>query len=224
MAFARSALDMRTTIPARPADAKRRHRAIDRSLTDREAAPTRHGESVRRGALLVLAIAAAVALWSSGAFEDPERTVALVRDAGAWGALAFVLAYAFLQPLGVSAHVFGIAAAAIWGGWPAFALALTGATGSAVTSFGYARYVAYDWVQARIPERLRRYESWVVDRGIVGIFVYRLVLFTMIPSQFLMGTLRVRFVPMLIGTVLGFAPTVAVQIFLGEHLWDWIVG
>lgn len=195
---------------------------MDRSLTDPEAAPARRGATLRRGILLVLAIAAAVALWTSGAFQDPERTVAIVREAGPWGALAFVLAYSFLQPLGVSAHVFGIAAAAIWDGWLAFALALTGATGSAVTSFGYARYVAYDWVQARLPARLRKYESWVVDRGLVGIFVYRLVLFTMIPSQFLMGTLRVRFVPMLIGTVLGFAPTVAVQIFLGERLWDWI--
>lgn len=193
-------------------------------MTDSAEAPARRGDHIRRGALLVLAIAAAIALYLSGAYEDPERTVGLVREAGAWGAIAYVVAFAFLQPLGVSAHVFGVAAAAIWGGLPAFGLALAGAVGSACTSFGYARYVAYDFVQERIPERLRKYESWIVDRGLWGIFLYRLITFTMIPAQLLIGTLRVRFLPMLIPTALGFAPTVAVDVFLGGKLWDWLVG
>lgn len=193
-------------------------------MSEPDRAPSRRAGHVRRGVLLVLVVAAGVALYLSGAFEDPERTVGVVRSAGAWGAVAFVLAFAVFQPLGVSGHAFGLAAAAIWGGWPAFALALLGAVGSACVSFGFARYVAYDWVQARIPERLRKYEAWVVDRGLGGMILFRLLTFTTIPAQLLVGTLRVRFGTMVVGTAIGFAPTVAVDVFLGGQLWAWLVG
>ncbi len=133
-----------------------------------------------------------------------------------------MLAFSFLQPLGVSAHVFGVAAAAIWGPAFGFALALTGAVGSACVSFAYGRYVAYEWVQSRITPRLRRYESWVVERGFVGLFLFRLITFTMIPAQLLLGTLRVRWGPMIVATAIGFAPTVAVDILLGDRLWAWL--
>lgn len=171
----------------------------------------------------MLALGAALGLYLSGAFEDPEGTVELIRAAGAWGAIAYVAAFALLQPLGISGHVFGLAAAVIWGGPEGFALALVGAVGSACVSFGYARYVAYDWVQARIPARVRKYEAWVVERGLLGVVVYRLLTFTMHPAQLLMGTLRVRFGTMVLGTTLGFAPAVAIDVFLGGELWSWLV-
>ncbi|MCZ7685655.1 MAG: hypothetical protein M5U28_45505 [Sandaracinaceae bacterium] len=87
-------------------------------MSEPDRAPARRADHVRRGVLLLLAVAAGVTLYLSGAFDDPERTVAVVRSAGAWGALAFVLAFALFQPLGVSGHVFGLAAAAIWGAGP----------------------------------------------------------------------------------------------------------
>ncbi|MCZ7685656.1 MAG: hypothetical protein M5U28_45510 [Sandaracinaceae bacterium] len=91
-------------------------------------------------------------------------------------------------------------------------------------SFGFARYVAFDWVQARIPERLRKYEAWLVDRGLGGMILFRLLTYTTIPAQLLVGTLRVRFGTMVVGTAIGFAPTVAVDVFLGGQLWAWLVG
>lgn len=191
-------------------------------VPDPEAPQARRGW-IRRVVLVVVALAAAAALYWSGAFDDPERAVAVVRDAGLLGALAYLAAFSFLQPLGVSGHVFGVAAAAIWGGPMAFGLALTGAVGSACVSFGYARYVAYDWVQARIPARFRRYETWIVERGLLGMVLVRLLTFTTIPVQLAMGTLRVRFGTMVLGTAIGFAPTVAIDVFLGGRLWDWLV-
>jgi uncharacterized membrane protein YdjX (TVP38/TMEM64 family) len=193
------------------------------ATTEEEAATPRRGEAIRRALLVVLALGAAVALYLSGAFEDPEHTVEVVRAAGAWGAIAYVAAFALLQPLGISGHVFGLAAAAIWGGAGGFALALLGAVGSACVSFAYARYVAYDWVQSRIPARVRKYESWVVERGLLGVVAYRLLTFTMHPAQLLMGTLRVRFGTMVLGTTVGFAPAVAIDVFLGGQLWDWLI-
>lgn len=172
---------------------------------------------------MVLVLTAALALYFSGAFEDPEGTVAMVRAAGAWGAIAYVAAFASLQPLGISGHVFVLAAAAIWAAPQAFALSLLGSVGAACVSFAFARYVAYDWVQARIPARARRYEAWVTERGLLGVIVYRTLTFTMHPAQLLMGTLRVRFGTMLLGTAIGFVPAIAIDVLLGGELWRWLV-
>jgi uncharacterized membrane protein YdjX (TVP38/TMEM64 family) len=196
---------------------------VDDEPKEIEAAPARRVERLRRAALIALALGAAVALYLGGAFDDPERTVLVIRRAGAWGALAYLAAFSLIQPLGVSGHVFTLAAAVVWGGWIGFGLALAGAVASACVSFGYARYVAFEWVQARIPERVREYEKWLVARGLYGVVVYRLLTFTMPPAQLLIGTLRVPFRTMLAGTAIGFVPAVGVDIFLGGELWAWLV-
>lgn len=190
-----------------------------REVTEREEA--RAHEHVRRWLLVLVVIGAALGLYLSGAFDDPAQTVELIRAAGGWGALAYLAAFAILQPLGISGHVFVLAAAAIWAPWVAFTLALAGAVGAACVSFAFARYVAYDWVQARAPARVRKVAAWV-ERGFSGIVAYRLLTFTMHPAQLLMGTLRVRLAPMLLGTAIGFAPAVAIDVFLGGRLWDWL--
>lgn len=144
-----------------------------------------------------------------------------MRDAGAWGAVAYLAAFALLQPFGISGHVFTLAAAVVGGGALGFALALIGALGAASVGFVFARYVAFDWVQARIPQRLRRYESWLVERGLVGVIVFRTLAFTAPPAQLLVGTLR--YPTMLLGTAIGLVPGVAIDIFLGGAVWDWLV-
>ncbi len=194
------------------------------SQVSSEAAKTTTGEKVRRAFLLVLALACAATLYFSGAFDDPERTVAFIRSAGAWGVLVYLAAFAFLQPFGISGHVFTLAAGAIWGAsFGAFGLALLGAVGASCVSFAYARYVAYEWVQKRVPERARKYEKWIVERGLVGMIVFRVLTFTWPPTQLLIGTLRVRFGTMLLGTTLGFAPAIAIDVFLGGRIWAWLV-
>lgn len=172
---------------------------------------------------MVLVLTAAFALYLSGALDDPRGAMEMVRGAGAWGAIAYVAAFALLQPLGISGHAFVLAAAAIWVAPQAFALSLLGSVGAACVSFAFARYVAYEWVQARIPARARKYEAWVTERGLLGVIVYRTLTFTMHPAQLLMGTLRVRFGTMVLGTVIGFMPAVAIDVLLGGELWRWLV-
>lgn len=172
----------------------------------------------------VLAVALAVALWASGAFDDPEATVQLVRDAGAWGVVAYLVAFTVLQPFGISGHAFTLAAAVVWGGAVGFALAMIGALGAASVGFVFARYVAFEWVQARIPARLRRYESWLVDRGLVGVILFRTFTFTAPPAQLLVGTLRIPYSTMIVGTAIGLVPGIAIDIFLGGAVWEWLMG
>ena len=146
-----------------------------------------------RIAAAVAVVALVAGLIASGALDafSLEKTAEWVRSFGAAGFLVFLLAFTCIQPLGVSGHVFVLAAALVWPPWLAFGLSLLGALGSSLVNLGFARWVAFDWVQARIPDRLRRYERWVVDRGLWGVIVFRAITFTMHPAQLLMGVLRV---------------------------------
>ena len=83
---------------------------------------------VRLGVVAMVLVTLASA-WYLGVFArltEPASFAREVVEMGAWGYLAFVLAYAVLQPFGVPGTIFIVAAPLIWP-WPiAFALSMTG--------------------------------------------------------------------------------------------------
>jgi uncharacterized membrane protein YdjX (TVP38/TMEM64 family) len=178
----------------------------------------------RRRVLRLLAAAGVVALVLtlifSGVLDEfsLEKTAQWVRSFGTWGFVVFLLAFTFIQPIGVSGHTFVLAAALVWPPQLAFVLSLVGALGSSLVNVAFARWVAFDWVQARIPERLRKYERWLTERGLWGVIVFRLLTFTMHPAQLLMGVMRVPLPRLILGTLIGFAPIVAVDVWFGGEL------
>ena len=184
----------------------------DRSRTLRLAA---------RGLLVVTLVGLVVWFFASGAHRqvDEEAIRTQIRALGPLGPLAFVLAFCLVQPLGPSGHIFAVAASLVWSPVLAFGLALVGGVGSQVVGFLFYRYVAADWARSRIPERLLAYEARLVERPIRTVSMIRLFTFTAPLVSALLGVSRVRFVPMLIGTTVGLAPTVAFDVlFLTEAL------
>lgn len=161
-----------------------------------------------------------------GFLEDVtiDDIVARVRTAGAWGVVGFILAFTTLQPMGVSAHIFTASAGLIWAPWFAVPIALTGAVASACGCYFFARFVAYDWVRSRLSERLVGYEDWLVERGLWGMIVFRALTYTSQPVMFMMGTTRVAFRTMLLGTIIGFIPMVCLGVFLGGELLRYLAG
>lgn len=177
-------------------------------------------------ALLGITLVLVAALFFSGAFDDfsLERTAALIRGYGPWGVAVYLLAFALLQPLGLSGNMFAVVAGLVWSPWLALPLALLGALGSAMVNVAFARYVAFDWVQARIPPKLRRYERWVTERGLPGVILYRLATFTLHPAQLLIGVLKVPLPRLILGTLIGFIPPVCIGVLLGGELTRWLAG
>ncbi len=160
-----------------------------------------------------------------GGFLDDvtiDDVVARVRSAGTLGVVGFILAFATLQPMGVSAHIFTSSAGLIWAPWFAVPIALTGAVTSACLCYFFARFVAYDWVRSRLSERMIGYEDWLVERGLGGMVLFRALTYTSQPVMFMMGTTRVALRTMLVGTVIGFIPMVCLGVFLGGELLRWI--
>lgn len=188
-----------------------------------EKAPSLVRAKAPRIAVLLMVVLFVCALLFSGVLSDVtiDGIVAQVQGAGAWGVLGFLLAFAGLQPVGVSAHIFTAAAGLIWAPWFAVPIALTGAVLSACVCYAVARFVAYDWVRKRLSDRLLRYEDWLVERGVWGMTLFRALTYTSQPVLFMMGTTRVAFPTMVIGTIIGFIPMVCLGVFLGGELLRW---
>jgi uncharacterized membrane protein YdjX (TVP38/TMEM64 family) len=175
--------------------------------------------------ILGLALLGAVVwLFASGQTQrlDVEVLRDELRNSGGQGMALFVLLFALVQPLGVSGHLFVVAAGLIWPPVVAFALSLAGALLGHGLAFLFYRYVAQEWAQKRVPRRLARYEAALAERPFRSVLVLRILCFTWPLLPLLLGVSRVSFWPMLAATALGISPTLALDVWLGGSLFDWL--
>ena len=182
-----------------------------------------------RGSLLKIGLAAVVAsviawVYVSGAYEqfDPATMRVWFQDAGAWGGVLFIAAYSCLQPFGVNGLVFLLSAPLIWSPTDAFLLNWAGTIGTGLFSFSGARFVARDWIQERLPQRIRRFDDRLRTHGLRTVFLLRLIFYTTPTVQWALGVSRVSFVPFFAGTVLGVAPFTLMTTLVGVRVAAWL--
>lgn len=178
--------------------------------------------NARIAAVAIIVIALLVA-WRAGVFAQVAEPKVLARgivEMGVWGYVAFVVAYALLQPFGVPGTVFIVAAPLIWP-WPiAFALSMIGTMAASVIGFSFARFVARDWVAARIPARFRKYEAALEKNGFQTVFVLRLIFWMPQVLHSFLGVSKVRFWTHFWGSLLGYIPPLFLVSFLGAQMFD----
>jgi uncharacterized membrane protein YdjX (TVP38/TMEM64 family) len=196
----------------------------------------------RRARLLLAAKIGAVLLVAAGLlvahrfgvfhrFADPAGLKLHLLELRGWGYLTFILAYAALQPFGVPGTVFILAAPLIWP-WPvAFALSMAGTMAASIIGFSFARFIARDFVSARIPARFRKYDEALARRGFTTVFLLRFVFWMPPLLHAFFGVSKVSFWKHFWGSLAGYAlPLLAVSYF-GEKafdlmrnapLWAWI--
>ncbi|MCC6999532.1 MAG: VTT domain-containing protein [Deltaproteobacteria bacterium] len=179
--------------------------------------------STAKLALVLVVAGGLLALYLSGVFAEvaqPRRLRQTLIELGPWGYAAFVGAFTVLQPFGVPGTGFILVAPLIWP-WPvAFALSMTGTMAASVVGFSFARFVARDWVTARIPERFKRKEGALARRPYTTVFLLRLVLWMPPPLHAFFGISRVSFAAHFWGSLAGYTlPLLAVSYF-GEALFD----
>ncbi|MCU0658335.1 MAG: VTT domain-containing protein [Polyangiaceae bacterium] len=173
---------------------------------------------------LTLAVGAGLAIaYQTGVlhlFLEPARTRLLLLELGPLGYLAFVLAYAALQPFGVPGTIFILVAPLIWP-WPvAFALSMAGTMAASVVGFSFARFVARDWVASRIPARFRAYDEALERRGFSTVATLRF-LFWMPPLlHAFFGVSRVPFWTHFWGSALGYIPPLLATAYFGERFFE----
>jgi uncharacterized membrane protein YdjX (TVP38/TMEM64 family) len=151
---------------------------------------------------------------------EPRLLAETLVSMGAWGYLAFIVAYTTLQPFGVPGTIFVVAAPLIWP-WPtAFALSMIGTMAASVVGFSFARFVAKDWVSARVPARLRRYDESLARNALLTVVVLRMILWMPPPLHFFFGVSKVGFWTHFWGSLVGYVPPLLVVSYLGSEMFD----
>jgi len=165
-----------------------------------------------------------VAIISSQLSIDAATIENWLSDKGIWGPIIFVLIYAVLQALFVSSHVFIVAANAIWIPGHAIFYSWLGAMGSGLISFIFARYVARDWIQKKLPDKIKQYDSKLEESGFLTVLILRIFFFTSPPLQLGLGVSRVKFLPFIAGTALGNLPAILLSTFAASNILKWLQG
>jgi uncharacterized membrane protein YdjX (TVP38/TMEM64 family) len=182
----------------------------------------RSPQMARIAAVLVV-VAALVVAQRLGVFQrfaEPALVARTLVDLGPWGYVAFVAAYAVLQPFGVPGTVFIVAAPLIWP-WPvAFALSMTGTMAASVVGFSFARLVAREWVSRLIPARFRKYDDALAARAFATVFLLRLVFWMPPLLHAFFGVSRVRFWTHFWASLAGYVLPLFLVSFFGQRLFD----
>ena len=185
--------------------------------------------SVRTARLLLLAgfTAAVAAVLVAGGWEwlsDGDRVEAFFTERGAIGPIVFVVLMWLVQPWGVPGAFFMVPAAVVWPLPVAMGLSWIGNMGASTIAFGFARWVGHDWAQARLPDRLRRWDDRLASGGVVEVTMLRLLTGQIPPADWLLGVSQVRVPPFVVGTAVGIIPGIIVITTVGGSFYGWIGG
>jgi uncharacterized membrane protein YdjX (TVP38/TMEM64 family) len=173
--------------------------------------------------LVALLLCLAAAGYFTGLYQylAPDRLREALTGAGPFGPILVIVLFALLEPFGTPGAIFMLAAATLWPFWIAFSINLLGATGAGMVGFAFARYLGRDWVEDRMPDRLRQWDERLSEKGLRAVVVFRLLFFLNPASHWALGLSRVRTSSAIIGTALGFAPGVAVFTYFGAEILLW---
>lgn len=153
-------------------------------------------------------------------FGEPARIKQALVELGPLGYVAFVAAYAALQPFGVPGTVFILAAPLIWP-WPvAFALSMAGTMAASVVGFSFARFVARDWVSKRVPARFRAYDEALEKRAFFTVFILRLVFWMPPMLHVFFGVSKVSFATHFWGSLVGYILPLLATAYFGQKVFD----
>lgn len=182
--------------------------------------PSRARKKILVVALVFITLAAA---WHFGVFArmgEPKTLAHTLATMGVWGYVAFVIAYAVLQPFGVPGTVFIVAAPLIWPWQTAFALSMVGTMLASVVGFSFARFVAKDWVSPRIPPRLRKYDEALERSAFQTVVVLRLLFWMPQVLHWFLGVSKVGFWTHFWGSLVGYTPPLLLVSYLGAEMFD----
>ncbi|WP_224364378.1 TVP38/TMEM64 family protein [Hyalangium versicolor] len=183
-------------------------------------ARTLRGARIGVVVLVLLTLAGAYHFGIFARVAEPKALAETLVEMGAWGYLAFILAYTVLQPFGVPGTIFVVAAPLIWPWQTAFALSMIGTMCASVVGFSFARFVAKDWISARIPARLRKYDESLARNAFQTVVVLRLIFWMPQVLHSFFGVSKVGFWTHFWGSLVGYVPPLLLVSYLGGEMFD----
>lgn len=185
-------------------------------------ARARDSWALKLGAVAAVVVLLAIAQRSGvlQLFVDPSGIAHLLRDLGAWGYVVFLVAYTLLQPFGMPGTLFCMAAPLIWP-WPvALALSMAGTMAASVVGFSFARFVARDWLERRLPASFHKYDDALAARAFTTVAVLRFIFWMPQMLHTFLGLSKVSFWTHFWGSLVGYAIPLFLLSYFGQKLFD----
>jgi uncharacterized membrane protein YdjX (TVP38/TMEM64 family) len=151
-----------------------------------------------------------------GFLRDAERVESFLTESGVVGPIAYVLAFTAAQPITLPGAALILPATLVWPGLTVFALSWLGGMIASTVGFVIARWVAQDWVQARLSGRLQGWDDRIASRGTRAIIGLRVVTGFAPAADWLLGVSAVTMRQFLVGTAIGLVPSTLAFSFLGD--------
>ncbi|MGA2027491.1 MAG: TVP38/TMEM64 family protein [Syntrophobacteraceae bacterium] len=140
----------------------------------------------------------------------------LLKTAGIWAPVAYVLIYALGVCLFLPAILLTALGAAIFGPYLGFLYVWLGAMIGSSLAFFIGRYLGRDFAASLIGAKLKKYDDRIERNGFATVLYLRLVYFPFTYMNFGMGLTKVRFRDYLAGTALG--------IIVGTFIFTFFIG
>ena len=180
-------------------------------------------------AVIVLLLTVLVGAWLAAPMALIDTLVSVrawIAEAGPWGPVVYMLAYAIAVVLLVPGSLLALSAGLAYGPW-GLPLAVLAATAGAALAFLIGRYLAGEWLRKLINRRLllRAVESAVTEGGwrFVGLVrLSPLLPFSLLNYYF--GITRISFRQYLSGTLLGILPGTSVNVLLASAGYAYTLG
>ncbi len=179
---------------------------------------------VAASVLVAIFVAATLVAGGWGLVSDGERVEAFFTGRGLLGPVVFIVIMWTVQPLGVPGVFFMVPAAVVWPAPLAIVLSWTGNMGASFLAFTFARWLARDWAQKRVPAALLRWDDRLEAGGVREVAVLRLFTGQLTPADWLLGVSSVRVQPFLVGTGIGIVPGILLAVLAGGSLATWAGG
>ena len=141
---------------------------------------------------------------------------------GLFGPIGFVLVMWATQPFGVPGVVYMVPASLVWSAPVAIGLSWIGNMGASWLAFEATRRVGREWVDQRIPDRLRRFDDRLSAGGVLPIVLVRVVTGQIPAADWLLGVSSVKRRDFLLGTGLGILPAIVLIVVYGADLIEWL--
>ena len=181
----------------------------------------------KKVAAFTLLVSIAILFFALGGYgwvTGDQNVERLLTETGVLGPIIFVLVMWLTQPLGVPGFVYMIPAGIVWPFPLAIALSWIGNLGASFIAFSFARWLGRDWVKARIPPRMHKYDDQLEQGGVRPIILLRLVFGQLPPADWLLGVTKVSQRNFLIGTGIGIIPGIIVAVVAGCGFVDLLLG
>ncbi len=177
-----------------------------------------------RFGLAIGVLVALFAAWQNGAFAwvTHENIRRLLAESGMWGPVLYVVAFSLLEPFGVPGAGFVLPASLAWPTDFAIAMSVLGATGAGMTSYWLARGVIGDAFEQRLPPRLRAFTATAREHPLRTVIAVRVLFGLAAPAHWALAFSGVRFSALVIGSLVGFVPPMALFVVFGRAAIEWL--